>query len=95
MLEPGQDNALIASKDHTLITAVCESKAWDKTLDTGKADRKLNPHHQLQDYLSTLRAQNDKLVPRLFGITDSELAHLLRSFKVMANKRAEYFKLLN
>ncbi|MDD2881258.1 MAG: hypothetical protein PHQ58_12550 [Rhodoferax sp.] len=32
LLEPGQDNALIASKDHALITAICESKAWDKTL---------------------------------------------------------------
>ena len=42
----------------------------------------------------TLRAQNDKLVARLYGITDAELAHLLRSFKVMANKRPEYLTLL-
>lgn len=42
----------------------------------------------------TLRAQNDKLVARLYGITDAELAHLLRSFKVMASKRAEYLALL-
>ena len=27
LLEPGQDNVLIASQDHTLITAICESKA--------------------------------------------------------------------
>jgi hypothetical protein len=57
LLEPGQDNALIASKDHALITAICESKDWNKTLDTGKADRDKNPHHQLQDYLSTLRVR--------------------------------------
>ena len=41
-----------------------------------------------------LRAQNDKLVASLYGITDPELAHLLRSFKVMANKRPEYLTLL-
>ncbi len=48
---------LIASKDHGLITAICESKAWSKKLDTGKADAKENPHHQLQGYLSTLRVR--------------------------------------
>lgn len=42
----------------------------------------------------TLRVQNDKLVAKLYGITDAELAHLLRSFKVMAGKRAEYLTLL-
>ena len=52
----GQNNALIASKDHSLITAICESKAWDKALDNGKANKE-NPHHQLQDYLSTLRVR--------------------------------------
>ncbi len=30
---------------------------WDKKLDTGKADRLMDPHRQLQDYLSTLRAR--------------------------------------
>ncbi len=57
LLEPEQENALVATKDHQLITAICESKAWGKTLDTGKADRTHNPHHQLQDYLSTLRVR--------------------------------------
>ncbi|CAM3337605.1 hypothetical protein [Polaromonas hydrogenivorans] len=42
----------------------------------------------------TLRAQNDKLVASLYGITGAELAHLLRSFKVMAGKRPEYLTLL-
>ncbi|MHB0926850.1 MAG: hypothetical protein ACYC1F_10125, partial [Gallionellaceae bacterium] len=42
----------------------------------------------------TLRAQNDKLVAQLYGITDAELAYLLQSFKVMANKRPEYLTLL-
>ena len=42
----------------------------------------------------TLRAQNDKLVAKLYGITDAELTHLLRSFKVIASKRAEYMTLL-
>jgi hypothetical protein len=33
-------------------------------------------------------------VAGLYGITDTELAHLLQSFKVMANKRPEYLALL-
>ncbi len=45
LLQPRQNDALIASGDPALITAICESKAWDKTLDTGKANRKENPHH--------------------------------------------------
>ena len=55
--DAGQDHLLIQAKDHKLIKAICESKAWGKILDTGKADRKDNPHHQLQDYLSTLRVR--------------------------------------
>jgi hypothetical protein len=57
LLRPEQEDALISNTDHKLITAICESKAWGKTLDTGKADRRDNPHHQLQDYLSTLRVR--------------------------------------
>ncbi len=41
-----------------------------------------------------LRAQNDRLVAKLYGLTDPELAHLLRCFKVMAAKRPEYLTLL-
>jgi len=41
-----------------------------------------------------LRTQNDRIVARLYGITGAELAHLLRSFKVMASKRPEYLTLL-
>ncbi len=75
----GQDNALIASKDHTLITAICESKAWDKTLDTGKADRDKNPHHQLQDYLSTLRVR--------FGfLTNGRIWRVYDTDKITAKK---------
>ncbi|AGX87541.1 Eco57I restriction-modification methylase domain-containing protein [Candidatus Symbiobacter mobilis] len=55
--DPGQDGAFLASKDPSLIAAICESKAWGIPLDTGKADRTYNPHHQLQDYLSTLRVR--------------------------------------
>lgn len=58
LLQPEQTTALIeqASAGHHLIAAICESKAWDKPLDTGKANKD-NPHHQLQDYLSTLRVR--------------------------------------
>ena len=41
-----------------------------------------------------LRAENDKIVARLYGITDAEFSHLLNSFNGMANKRPEYVALL-
>jgi hypothetical protein len=41
-----------------------------------------------------LRARNDKAVARLYGLTDEEFAHLLRSFKGLASKRPEYLALL-
>ena len=79
VLHPAQENLLISSKNHTLITAICESKAWDKTLDTGKADRKDNPHHQLQDYLSTLRVR--------FGfLTNGHLWRVYDTDKITAKK---------
>jgi hypothetical protein len=42
-----------------------------------------------------LRAENDKIVATLYGVTDIEFAHLLKSFKVMLNKRPEYVALLS
>jgi hypothetical protein len=79
LLEAAHENTLIASKDAALITAICESKAWDKTLDTGKADRKENPHHQLQDYLSTLRVR--------FGfLTNGRIWRVYDTDKITAKK---------
>jgi hypothetical protein len=67
------------SQDEALITAICESKAWDKTLDTGKADRENNPHHQLQDYLSTLRVR--------FGfLTNGRIWRVYDTDKITAKK---------
>lgn len=87
VLHPEQENALITSKDHTHITAICESKAWDKTLDTGKADRHQNPHHQLQDYLSTLRVR--------FGfLTNGRLWRVYDTDKITAKKTFIEFDLL-
>lgn len=81
LLAPNLDDLLIASKDHTLITAICESKAWDKTLDTGKADRNLNPHHQLQDYLSTLRVRFGFLTNgRIWRIYDTDRITAKKTF---------------
>lgn len=75
---------LITSKDHALITAICESKAWSKPLDTGKAHRENNPHHQLQDYLSTLRVR--------FGfLTNGRIWRLYDTDRVTAKKT--YFEL--
>ena len=86
LLQPGQDDALVASKDHQLITAICESKAWDKTLDTGKADRAHNPHHQLQDYLSTLRVR--------FGfLTNGRIWRVYDTDKITAKKTYLQFDL--
>ncbi len=66
-------------QDQALITAICESKAWDKTLDTGKADRENNPHHQLQDYLSTLRVR--------FGfLTNGRIWRVYDTDKITAKK---------
>lgn len=79
LLHPEQENALVASKDHALITVICESKAWGKVLDTGKADRKDNPHHQLQDYLSTLRVR--------FGfLTNGRIWRVYDTDKITAKK---------
>lgn len=86
LLEPGQDDALVASKDHQLIAAICESKAWGKTLDTGKADRATNPHHQLQDYLSTLRVR--------FGfLTNGRVWRIYDTDKITAKKTFIQFDL--
>jgi hypothetical protein len=81
MLHPQQEQALIASKDHALITAICESKDWDKPLDTGKADRLNNPHHQLQDYLSTLRVRFGFLTNgRFWRVYDTEKITAKKTF---------------
>ena len=79
LLDPDQANELVASANHGRITAICESKAWGKTLDTGKADRQANPHHQLQDYLSTLRVR--------FGfLTNGRIWRLYDTSKITAKK---------
>ena len=54
-----------------------------------KADVPATPKAQ-----DILRAENDKIVARLYGISDGELAHLVKSFKGMATKRPEYLALL-
>ncbi len=77
----------------TLATPI--PKAWDDfaelapLFDVQRGDLPRTAKAQDQ-----LRAENDKLVAGLYGITDTELAHLLLSFKVLANKRPEYVALL-
>ena len=79
LLNHGEDTALDRAKDHNLITAICEAKAWGKELDTGKADRDKNPHHQLQDYLSTLRVR--------FGfLTNGHIWRIYDTDKITAKK---------
>lgn len=82
LLQPEQAQALMAqqSQGHGLIAAICESKAWDKPLDTGKA-RQDNPHHQLQDYLSTLRVRFGFLTNgRLWRVYDTDKITAKKSF---------------
>lgn len=84
--EPEHEDALIQSSDHFLIAAICESKAWDKKLDTGKANPKDNPHHQLQSYLSTLRVR--------FGfLTNGRLWRVYDTDKITAKKTYVEFDL--
>jgi len=86
VLQPAQEDALVTHQDHQQITAICESKAWGKTLDTGKADRAQNPHHQLQDYLSTLRVR--------FGfLTNGRVWRVYDTDKVTARKTYIQFDL--
>jgi len=54
-LDEEQAQAIIESSGRSGIAAICEAKSWNQPLDTGKASRADNPHHQLQDYLATLR----------------------------------------
>lgn len=79
---PEQAQALIeqASAGHQLITAICEAKAWDKSLDTGKANQD-NPHHQLQDYLSRLRVRFGLLTNgRRWRVYDTDKISAKKSF---------------
>lgn len=79
LLATAQEDLLITSKAHDQITAICESKAWNKQLDTGKADRAKNPHHQLQDYLSTLHVR--------FGfLTNGKVWRIYDTDKITAKK---------
>ena len=79
LLDPTHADQLVASANHELVIAICESKAWGKTLDTGKADREGNPHHQLQDNLSTLRVR--------FGfLTNGRTWRLYDTQKITAKK---------
>jgi hypothetical protein len=84
------------AKNALLLTLAAPSpKSWD---DFGELAPLFDVQKQDVPYTlkaqDILRAQNDKLVAQLYGITDAELSHLLRSFKVMANKRPEYVALL-
>jgi hypothetical protein len=70
---------IIKSSGHEAIAAICEAKEWNQKLDTGKAKREENPHHQLQDYLSTLRIR--------FGfLTNGRLWRLYDTDRITAQK---------
>lgn len=81
VLDQKAQEALLNSKDSSHIAAICEAKAWDKVLDTGKASREKNPHHQLQDYLSTLRVRYGFLTNgRLWRIYDTDKITAKKTF---------------
>ena len=93
------DAEILASPDYTQLAKnallLSLAASWDDFADLAPLfDVQPKDVPQTAKAQDTLRAQNDKLVARLYGITDSELTHLLRSFKVMAHKRSEYLTLL-
>lgn len=59
-LDEARQSALLCEHDPqaaaSQLAAICEAKAWDRPLDTGRASLD-NPHHQLQDYLASLRVR--------------------------------------
>ncbi|MDE2599718.1 MAG: class I SAM-dependent DNA methyltransferase [Rhodocyclaceae bacterium] len=78
-LDAAGAKSIVKSLDHESITAICEVKEWGQKLDTGKAKREENPHHQLQDYLSTLRIR--------FGfLTNGRLWRLYDTDRITAQK---------
>lgn len=93
------DDEILASPDYAQLAKnallLSLAASWDDFAELAPLF-----HVQLRDVPQTakaqgmLRAQNDRLVARIYSITDAELAHLLRSFKVMAGKRPEYLTLL-
>jgi hypothetical protein len=88
----GNDNYAQLAKNALLLSLV---GSWDDFAELAPLfDVQPQDLPQTARAQDTLRAQNDKLVAKLYGITDAELAHLLLSFKVMANKRPEYLTLL-
>lgn len=79
-------NTFQSQGDPSAISAICEAKAWTQTLDTGRADRKDNPHHQLQDYLSTSRV-------RYGFLTNGRIWRMVDTDKISAKKTYVEFDL--
>lgn len=62
----------------------------------GLVDGGANSHPRVAcQYRALGGTANGKTVALLYGITDAELAQLLRSFKGLASKRLEYVALLH
>lgn len=98
MPQPG-DAEILSNPDYTQLARnallLTLAASWDDfaelapLFDIARKDVPATPKAQ-----DLLRAQNDKTVARLYGITEAEFAHLLRSFKGLATKRPEYLSLL-
>jgi hypothetical protein len=86
LLEPGQDDALIASKDHRLITAICESKAWDKTKF---ADTDFFPQYH-SNYRSLKNTEKAAVQKRL--LESPQIAEAYAATLHSANVANEYYK---
>ncbi len=84
--DAAKKGAFQAQPDPRDVSAICEAKAWTQSLDTGKADRKDNPHHQLQDYLSTLRV-------RYGFLTNGRIWRMVDTDKISAKKTYVEFDL--
>jgi hypothetical protein len=93
------DAAIRANPDYAQLTKnallLTLSASWD---DFAELAPLLDVRHKDVPFTAKardqLRADNDKTVARLYGISDAEFVHLLHSFKGMATKRPEYLALL-
>lgn len=84
---------VILAKNALLLTLVASWKDFAELaplFDVHKSDLPTTPKA-----MDKLRAENDNIVARLYGISGGEMAHMLKSFKGMATKRPEYMALFS
>lgn len=77
--------------EEKFIAPLLAKLGWSKAYQVGIT---VQGKYAKPDYCLVLHAAQGDQLTQLYGINDTELAHLLCSFKVMVNKRPEYLALL-